>query len=136
MAIALYLARRYGDAGPEPLYPHGPQAEADIWRWSLWAQGHLEPWVQRDLRLAHLYDDAPAAMRDEALRSLVILERALATRAWLCAGHFTVGDLNVASVLSPSRSSRLPLAEYPAVASWLARCYGLPAASETRARYA
>ena len=135
MAIALYLAKRYGDAGPAPLYPPGPQAEADIWRWSLWAQGHLEPWVQRDLRLAHLYDDAPSAMREEALRSLAILERALAARAWLCAGHFTVGDLNVASVLSPSRSSQLPIGDHPAIADWLGRCYGRPAAQATRARY-
>ena len=54
LAINLYLAKRYGGAGPEPLYPHGAQAEADVWRWSLWAQGHLEPWVQQDARLAEL----------------------------------------------------------------------------------
>src|SRR5688500_13395934 len=36
MAINLYLAKRYGDGA---LYPPEEQAEADIWRWSLWAQG-------------------------------------------------------------------------------------------------
>jgi glutathione S-transferase len=48
MAIALYLARRYGGALPAPLYPTSEQAEADVWRWTLWAQGQLEPWVQQD----------------------------------------------------------------------------------------
>lgn len=135
MAIALYLAKRYGDAGPAPLHPHGPQAEADVWRWSLWAQGHLEPWVQRDARLATLYGEAPDAMRSETHRSLAILERALAARPWLCADHFTVGDLNVAGALSPSRAAQLPIAEHPGIADWLTRCYGRPAAMATRARY-
>jgi len=136
LAIALYLARRYGDAGPEPLFPPGHQAEADILRWSLWAQGHLEPWVQRDSRLQSLYATAPAEMHEEALRSLAILERALQSRAWLCADHFIVGDLNVASILSPSRSSQLPIADHPALEGWLGRCYGRPAAVATRAKYA
>ena len=54
LAINLYLAKRYGIAGPTPLYPSTLQGEADVWRWSLWVQGHLEPWVQRDALLEGL----------------------------------------------------------------------------------
>jgi glutathione S-transferase len=136
MAIALHLARRYGDAGPEPLYPHGLQAEADVLRWSLWAQGQLEPWVQQDARLSDLRAGVAAPMQDEVGRSLATLERGLAGRDWLAVDHFTVADLNVAGVLSPSRAQHLPIAEHPRVAGWLARCYARPAAVATRARYA
>ena len=135
LAINLYLARRYGDGGAEPLYPPGAQAEADVWRWSLWAQGQLEPWVQQDARLAALRAETGAAIGAEIHKSLATLERALGQRRWLAAEHFTVADLNVAGVLSPSRAQRLPLADYPAVAHWLARCYGRPAAMATRAKY-
>jgi glutathione S-transferase len=136
MAIALYLAKRHGGVGPEPLYPAHAQGEADVLRWSLWAQGQLEPWVQQDTRLATLRAGTAAAIADEIARSLGTLERALAARAWLAAEHFTVADLNVAGVLSPSRALHLPIADYPAVGDWLARCYGRPAARETRSRYA
>jgi glutathione S-transferase len=136
MAIAIHLARTHGDAGPEPLYPHGRQAEADVLRWSLWAQGHLEPWVQQDTRLGGLRAAIDAAAVEETARSLSALERALAIQPWLAAGYFTVADLNVAGVLSPSRAQHLQLHAYPAVEAWLARCYARPAARAVRERYA
>src|SRR3954471_13837288 len=113
MAITLHRAKRHGGAGPEPLYPHGAQAEAEVWRWSLWAQGQLEPWVQQDARLAELRAGFGPALDAEVAQSLATLERALSARAWLAADHFTVADLNVAGVLSPSRGSRLSLADHP-----------------------
>ena len=133
LAINLYLAKRYGASGSAPLYPATLEAEAQAWRWSLWAQGELEPWVMRemgDLR------PAIAAPADRFIaRALATLERALAGRDWLIASHFTVADLNVAAVLSPSRSGRLDLAPYASVAGWLARCYARPAAIATRRRF-
>jgi glutathione S-transferase len=135
LAINLYLAKRYGAAGPEPLYPPGRQAEADLWRWSLWAQGHLEPWVQQDTRLADLRDQMRLSADAEVARSLAILEQALTRRAWLAAAHFTVADLNVAGVLSPSRAQHLRLTDLPAVSGWLERCYARPAAQATRKQY-
>jgi len=136
LAINLYLARKYGASGPAPLCPRTLEGEAQAWRWSLWAQGQLEPWVQRDALLAGVR----AAIGDRAgamiAASLATLERALDGRDWLVDAHFTVADLNVAAVLSPSRSEPLDLTPYPRVASWLARCYARPAAVATRRRYA
>jgi glutathione S-transferase len=40
LAINLYLAKRYALGS---LYPASLQDEAQVWRWSLWAQGQLEP---------------------------------------------------------------------------------------------
>jgi glutathione S-transferase len=132
LAINLYLAKRYA---PGSLYPTSPEDEAQVWRWSLWAQGQLEPWLMRDALLA----DLRAAMADHAgpvvAASLAVLNRVLADRSWLVGGAFTVADLNVAAVLSPSRSEHLDLIPYANVAAWLARCYARPAARATRARF-
>ena len=67
---------------------------------------------------------------------MAVLERALTQRPWLAAAHFTVADLSVAAVLSPSRARRLRLSDYPAANDWLLRCYRRPAAQATRAKYA
>ncbi|MBI1779164.1 MAG: glutathione S-transferase family protein [Proteobacteria bacterium] len=136
LAINLYLAKRYGAGGTEPLYPSALEGEADAWRWSLWANAHLEPWVQRDVLLS----DVRTAIGDRAepviRAALATLDRALAERAWLVGGHFTVGDLNVAAVLSPSRSKQLDVARHRHVHDWLTRCYARPAAVAVRQRYA
>lgn len=136
MAIALYLARKYGAETTPPLYPRGVEHEAEVWRWSLWAQGHLEPWVQRDARLTDILQPARAAAAPIVAEALGVLERALEGRPWLLGDHFTVADLNVAGVLSPSRVAHIDLQPYPWVRGWLERCYERPAARATRARFA
>jgi len=136
LAINLYLAKTYCADSAAPLYPKAPRDEAQVIRWTLWAQGHLEPWVQRELR----YDTPGMRLTPQAEmwvhKALEVLDRHLSTRDWLCAAHFTVGDLNVAGVLSPSRASVCNLSRYNHVSGWLARCYERPAAIRTRERYA
>jgi glutathione S-transferase len=131
LAINLYLAKCYGP----PLCPATLQGEASAWRWTLWVQGHLEPWVQRDAQLSALRvasaEHTPAVVQ----ASLAVLERALRARTWLVDDVFSVADLNVAAVLSPSRASHLDFSKYPHVDAWLGRCYARPAAVASRARY-
>ena len=64
-----------------------------------------------------------------------MLDRAL-DRAWLVGNRFTVADLNVAAVLSPSRAARIDLTDAARVADWLERCYARPAARSVRAKFA
>ena len=132
LAINLYLAKRYGLGS---LYPTSLEGEADAWRWSLWAQGQLEPWLMRDALLADLRAAMAERVSPIIAAALAVLERALAGRTWLVGDGFTVADLNVAAVLSPSRAEHLDLMPYPNVAAWLARCYARPAARATRARF-
>ena len=132
LAINLYLAKRYGLGR---LYPNDLQEEAQVWRWSLWAQGQLEPWVMRDALLLSLRAALATHTAPLIAASLATLDRALAGRSWLVGETFTVADLNVASVLSPSRSEHLDLTPYPNVAAWLAASYARPAAQATRARF-
>lgn len=136
LAINLYLAKKNCSGGPAPLYPATLHGEAEIWRGSLWAQGHLEPWVQGDALLQGAIAAAQERARPFIAKALAHLDAVLARRNWLVSDHFTIGDLNVAAVLSPSRAAKLPMADYPAVQGWLARCYGRPAALATRQRFA
>jgi len=132
LAINLYLAKRYDPGG---LYPETLQGEAQAWRWTLWAQGQLEPWVMRDALLADVRAAVAPHVAPVIAAGLATLERVLAGRDWLIEDRFTVADLNVAAVLSPSRAEHLDLTPYPAVADWLARCYARPAAVATRRRF-
>lgn len=129
LAIILYLAKKYGRA---PLYPATPQGEAEVWRWALWAQVAVEPFVQADVRMAPLR----AAMGDlgkaEAERGCALLETTLAARPWLLGEDFTAADLCVAAILSPSRAARVPLNRFPRLRDWHLRCYHRPAALATR----
>jgi glutathione S-transferase len=132
LAINLYLAKRHGLG---TLYPTSLLAEAQVWRWSLWAQGQLEPWLMRDALLMSLRAALAPHTGPMIATALGTLNRALEARSCLVGDTFTVADLNVAGVLSPSRSEHLDLAPYRNVAAWLARCYARPAAQATRARF-
>jgi glutathione S-transferase len=135
LAINLYLAKAFGRAGPMPLYPDDPSSEAEVWRWTLFAQGHLEPWVRRDGgRPVYKGVMAEVALA-EAHAALAQLDAVLATRDWLVGGHFTVADFNVACVLSPSRTGPLDMSGHESTTAWLSRCYGRPAALHARAMF-
>jgi glutathione S-transferase len=132
LAINLYLAKRYGLGR---LYPTTFEGEAQVWRWSLWAQGQLEPWIMGDALLVSLHTALSQHTEPLIASGLATLERALKEPDWLVGDAFSVADLNVAAILSPSRAKHIDLSPYPQVAAWLARCYGRPAAVEARRRY-
>ncbi len=78
--------------------------------------------------------DAGAA--DEAERALAaplrVLDAAVATQPYLLGEHFTVADLNVASILSWARQARVDLSAFPKAAAWLRTCHDRPAAQAAR----
>ena len=75
LAINLYLAKKYGTGS---IYPESPEDEASAIRWSLFAQGHIEPWVQKDLMLADLIKAIGPLGDGMVYQSLEVLNRALA----------------------------------------------------------
>lgn len=135
LAINLYLAKKHGARLTPPLYPATAEGEAQAWRWTLWVQGHLEPWVQRDALMLDLREAIGRHADETVAKALTTLDRALADRAWLIADHFTVADMNVACVLSPSRAAHLDLKPHPHVDRWLQACYSRAAAVATRAKF-
>lgn len=136
LAINLYLAKTFGSTGSVPLYPSDSRSEAEAWRWTLYAQAHLEPWVRRDGGRP-VYEGVMAEFAlAEAHSALWRLDAFLTTREWLVADRFTIADFNVACVLSPSRTGPLDMADHQPTLAWLSRCYGRPAAVAARAKFA
>ncbi len=140
LAINLYLARKYDSPGPRALYPATPEDEARTWSWMLWATFDLESPLDVIRRhRAEIYLPAverqPAVADEAAGRlepALGLLDGVLARTPWLVGDHFSVADLNVAAVLSPSRTNLIELGPCPALRTWLARCYARPACLEAR----
>ncbi len=129
LAIVLYLAKKYGTP---KLYPATPGGEAQVWRWALWAQGHLEPWVQGDVLWKDAMTGIGVLAKPLLERACALLETTLAQRDWLAGDDFSAADLAVAAVLSPSRAIKLPLERFPRILDWHIRCYDRPAAIKTR----
>jgi glutathione S-transferase len=136
MAINLYLAKKHSRGS---LYPIRFEDEAKTWQWSFWGMTEIERPV-----LTALFHRAilPEDQRDAALaercekemgRPLMVLDSACAASPYLLGEHFTVADLNVASILSWARPARIDLSHVPKLADWLKRCAERPAASEARA---
>lgn len=136
LAINLYLAKK----AASPLYPAGLQGEAQAWSWTLWAMFDLEAPLDSLRRHRVLLPEAerePAIVADALRRiglGLARLEPALEGGRWLAGEAFGVADLNVACVLSPSRTALLDLGPWPAVRDWLERCRSRPACQAARRR--
>jgi glutathione S-transferase len=63
----------------------------------------------------------------------MVLDSVVAAQPYLLGEHFTVADLNVASILSWARPARIDFGHVPKAADWLKRCAERPAARAVRA---
>jgi glutathione S-transferase len=136
MAINLYLAKKYG-SGPQGLYPRSLEDEARVWQWSFWGMTEVErPALTALLNRVGPEDKRDAATADDAERALGaplrVLDTAVTATPYLLGGHFTVADLNVASILAWARQARVDLSEFPKAAAWLKICHDRPAAQAAR----
>jgi glutathione S-transferase len=135
MAINLYLAKKYSRGS---LYPILFEDEARAWQWSFWGMTEIErpvltamfhrailPEEQRDAKLA---DESEHQLG----RPLMVLDGAVANSPYLLGEHFSVADLNVASILSWARPARIDFSHVPKAADWLKRCAERPAARAAR----
>jgi glutathione S-transferase len=103
-----------------------------VWRWALWAQVQLEPWVQGDALLRDVRAAAGNKAKPFVDRALAMFERHLTDRLWMRGSDFGAADMTVAAVLSPSRAAKLDLQRFPRILAWHVRCYARPAAVKTR----
>ena len=135
MAINLYLAKKYGEGG---LYPVRLEDEARAWQWSFWGMTEIErPVLTAMFHRAILPEDKrDPALADDSERQLgrplMVLDAAVAASPYLLGEHFTVADLNVASILSWARPARIDFGTVPKAADWLKRCAERPAARAAR----
>ena len=135
MAINLYLAKKHS---PASLYPARLEDEARAWQWSFWGMTEIErPLLTALFHRALLPEDKrDAALADqcekELGRPLMVLDSVVAATPYLLGEHFTVADLNVASILSWARPARIDFSPVPKAADWLKRCAERPAARAAR----
>jgi glutathione S-transferase len=135
MAINLYLAKKHNTAG---IYPTRLEDEARAWQWSFWGMTEVErpvltammnraifPENQRDLAAADAAEKSLAA-------PLKVLDSVLGPTRCLLGDHFTVADLNVASILAWARPAQIDMSPFPKVAEWLKNCAERPAARAAR----
>lgn len=129
MAINLYLGDRYGGA----LWPATPAHRAATYQWSFWAQTEIDRADWNRARRAG--DDVQiAADRQDLIKALGILDRALGERPYLLGEGFSLVDVNVATTLSEPHERGLigwqkadPRAEeLDALAGWLDRIRARP----------
>lgn len=127
MAIGSYMIETAGsDLGGKTA-----QQRAKAWQWSLWAALNLYPhlstlaspaWTQQPLA-----SDVEAAAKAGAAKYLPVLDAHLSTQRYMVGDNFTVGDINVATVLAYAAFSKYDLSSYPNVTTWLAGVTDRPA---------
>lgn len=127
LAICLHIARQYGGS-------LGPQTPGDVAmtdQWALFAATAIENPALEILYVVDAGGDkttegqASMAVNAEKLRRpLARLNGHVAGRDWLVADRFTVADIMVAECLRYAQSHPTLIAEFPAVAAWMARCQG------------
>ena len=78
-------------------------------------------------------DPAAADAAEKSLAApLKVLDGVLGPTLYLLGDHFTVADLNVASILAWARPAQIDMSPFPKVAEWLKNCAERPAARATR----
>jgi len=122
-------------ASGTPLVPEDRFAQADVLRWLFWEQYNHEPNVAT-LRFwfgwigeANFTDFQRAALplkREAGLAALRLMDEHLVAHAFLAGGRFTVADIVLYAYTHTCQEGGYRLADYPAVAAWLARVAGQP----------
>lgn len=123
-AILVYLARRYGD---ETWLPTAPLAMARVMQWLAVSENEIQYGLAR--ARAALQWRAPWNV-EECQRvgraALDLLERQLATSAWLAADHATIADLACYPYVALAPQAGLELESFPSVRAWVGRIQALP----------
>ncbi len=130
MAIALYLARKFGG----PLAPASLAEEGEAMQWGFVAISAVEG-PALDILYVHQNDqqDTPEGAAKLATGSAALarpfarIEAHLQGRDWLMGGRFTVADILLAECVRYAQPHAPALAAFPALQGWIARCQARPA---------
>jgi len=124
-AILVYLAKRYDATGR--WLPDAPAAAAAVQQWLSVAAGQLAngPAAARLVTLfkAPLDHDRAKAIAGQLF---AVMDRHLATRAFLAAGHATIADLALYAYTAHAPEGGVSLQAFPHIQTWLRRVEALP----------
>lgn len=130
LAITLHIARRAGG----PIAPAGDAETALMEQWALFATSSVEtPALDIAMTFTKGQDQTAegaatiARAVDSLRRPLARIEAHLAGQDWLVGNRFTAADIMAEECVRYAQPHPTLLAEYPAVAAWVARCQARPA---------
>lgn len=135
-AILTYLAEG------TPYLPSDPFDRAKVQQWLHFEQeriesviGTLRHWTMTG-KLARRSPEMIDAKRRAAVRSLDILERELATRAFIAGDHYSIADMAIFAYASRAEEAGVSLQPYPHFRAWIARVEAQPGFLATMHAYA
>ena len=125
LAIALYLARRYGG-------PLGPQDDAEaalMEQWALFAATAVEGPALEILQAPEgaMGEGIVTVACEKLRRPLARLNAHLSGRDWLVGNRFTVADINTAECLRYAQGNAALIADFPEVKRWIEAAQARPA---------
>lgn len=127
MAIGSYLIDRAGS----DLAGKTAQQRAKAWQWSLWAALNLHPHLSKLASPAWtgqaLAADVEASAKADATKYITVLEAHLGAQKYIAGETFSVGDINVATVVAYAMFAKLDLSSFPNVTKWYAGATDRPA---------
>lgn len=126
-AIISYLAEG------SKLVPPDPYERALMWQWMCFEQYQLEPgvgtvryWLKSLRRTPEDLGERYTDRFQRGADALAVLERGLAGRDWLVGGAVTLADVALYAYTHVADEAGYRLADFPAVAAWIARFKQLP----------
>jgi len=124
MAIAVYLARRYGD---EYWLPTDPADEARVMQWLAVSENELLFGLAR-ARAVHRLNrpfDLQQCRRDARV-GLEAMQSQLSKAPWLAGAQASLADVACYPYVALAHEGEVSLSPYPAVRAWLKRFEALP----------
>lgn len=126
-AIVLWIAQH-----SDQLMPADAAGRAMVMTWLFAASNSIEPWVGQLAGIDLFHPDKAWAkerrpeVEEFVRRRLADLQTALGERRWLAGDRFSAADIIMTHVLRDLRHTAI-VADYPALADYVARCEARPA---------
>ena len=115
-----------------PYLPSDPFARAKVHQWLSFEQenveaviGSLRHWTMTG-KLARRSVEMVEAKRKGALRTLALLDRELAQRAFIAGEHYTIADIALFAYASRAEEAGVSLTPFAAFRAWVARVEAQP----------
>lgn len=135
-AIMQYLASQVETS----LWPENAKLKTDISRWQCWQLAHwykgcFNLTYERVVKPMFNMGEPDPQVIEQALasfhREAAVLNAHLTQHDYLVNDQLTLADFSVAMDLANAEAAQMPLENYPAIGTWLARMEALPAWQQT-----